>query len=260
MAGIYSALRGSVGDFRPGPGYNVPVPLPLIVALLLGLRHAADPDHLAAVSTLLLQEQNGARRAALLGLVWGLGHATTLFAFGIPVVLFSAYLPDPVQRAAEVLVGVLIAGLAVRLLIRWRRGYFHIHPHRHGTLRHVHGHVHNHGQGIGQPVQHTHPHVQRLGRSPATSFGMGLVHGMGGSAGAGMLLMGTVSGKAQGLVVLLVFAAATAASMSLLSMVFAHTLAQRAVRRRLAELIPALGAAGVLFGAWYSIGALQGRV
>src|SRR5215208_5125737 len=198
MAGIYPASGGSVGDFRPGSGYNVPVPLPLIVALLLGLRHAADPDHLAAVSTLLLnQERHGSRRAGLLGLAWGLGHATTLFAFGMPVVLFSAYLPAPAQRAAAVLIGVLIIGLAVRLLIRWRRGYFHIHPHRHGTIRHVHGHVHDTASGVGQPTQHTHPHGERLGRSPAASFGMGLVHGIGGSAGAGMLLMGTASGKAQ---------------------------------------------------------------
>jgi ABC-type nickel/cobalt efflux system permease component RcnA len=145
-------------------------------------------------------------------------------------------------------------------MIRWQGGYFHIHPHRHGTVRHVHGHVHNDGHGSEHPVQHTHPHVERLGRSPAASFGIGLVHGMGGSAGAGMLLMGTVGGKTEGLMALLVFAVATAASMSLLSMVFAYTVARGTIRRGLAELIPVLGTAGVLFGAWYSIGALQGRV
>jgi hypothetical protein len=72
--------------------------------------------------------------------------------------------------------------------------------------------------------------------------------------------MGTVSGKTEGLAALLLFAAATAASMSLLSMLFAQTLAQGPIRRGLAKLIPVLGTAGVLFGAWYSIGALQGRV
>jgi ABC-type nickel/cobalt efflux system permease component RcnA len=235
------------------------VPLPLVVALLLGLRHAADPDHLAAVSSLLLnQEQNGAKRAALLGLAWGLGHATTLFAFGLPVVLLSRYLPDSVQRAAELLIGGLIMLLAVRLLIRWRRGYFHIHPHRHGSVQHVHGHVHEHPHSGGHPTHHTHAHAERLGRSPVAAFGMGLVHGIAGSAGAGILLMGTVSGRAQGVVALLIFAAATAASMSLLSMAFAHALGWGAMRRRLSELIPVLGTAGVLFGAWYSLGALHG--
>ena len=74
------------------------------VALLLGLRHATDPDHLTAVSTLVAgeaDETTGARRAGRLGLVWGAGHATTLFLFGLPIVLFDSYLPDAVQMAAE---------------------------------------------------------------------------------------------------------------------------------------------------------------
>jgi ABC-type nickel/cobalt efflux system permease component RcnA len=236
--------------------------VPIVIALLLGLRHAADPDHLAAVSTLLLnQEENGSRRAARLGLAWGLGHATTLLVFGLPVVWFSAYLPEAAQRGAEVLIGGLIVGLAVRLLVRWRRGHFHVHLHRHGSIRHIHGHTHRDFHDDGEhPTQHTHAHTERLGRSPAASFGIGLVHGMGGSAGAGVLLMGAVSGKAQGVLALLVFAAATAASMSVLSAAFAHTLSRNTVRRRLSDLIPVVGTAGVLFGAWYSLGALQGGI
>ena len=73
----------------------------LAVALLLGLRHASDPDHLAAVSTLIASEpEDGTRRAGRLGLAWGLGHATTLALFGLPIVLFHAYLPDarPARR------------------------------------------------------------------------------------------------------------------------------------------------------------------
>src|SRR3954467_13286486 len=104
----------------------------IAVATLLGLRHATDPDHLTAVSTLIAsgEEQSG-KRAGMLGLAWGLGHATTLVAFGLPIVLFDSYLPDPIQRGAELAVGVLIAALAVRLLVRWRRGCFHAHPHEH---------------------------------------------------------------------------------------------------------------------------------
>src|SRR5213595_535184 len=102
------------------------------VAVLLGLRHASDPDHLAAVTTLIASgKERAARRAAKLGLAWGLGHATSLFVFGLPVVLYSAYLPEPVQRAAETTVGFLIVVLAVLLLARWRRGAFsptaHVH-------------------------------------------------------------------------------------------------------------------------------------
>lgn len=230
----------------------------LVVALLLGLRHATDPDHLTAVSTLLLnEEENGLRRAGLLGLSWGLGHATTLFGFGLPVVLFRKYLPGPVQHGAEALIGAVVLILALRLLVRWQRGYFHAHTHRHGSTSHIHPHLHEHSRGSGHPVQHTHSHDDTLGRSPVASFGIGLVHGIGGSAGAGVLLMGTVSGKTQGVVALLVFAAATAASMSILSLGFAHALALSPIRSRLTELVPVFGTAGVLFGAWYSVGALQ---
>ena len=123
-------------------GLGGPGALGLAVAVLLGLRHASDPDHLTAVSTLLLSDERaGARRAGLLGLSWGLGHAVTLFAFGVPVILFRRHLPPIVQRGAEFVIGLVILGLALRLLLRWRRGYFHSHSHQHGHLQHSHPHA-----------------------------------------------------------------------------------------------------------------------
>src|ERR671939_1487510 len=95
----------------------------LAVAMILGLRHASDPDHLAAVATLVASgRERAARGAARLGLAWGLGHATSLFVFGLPVVLYRAYLPEPVQAGAETAVGFVIVALALMLLVRWRRG------------------------------------------------------------------------------------------------------------------------------------------
>jgi cytochrome c biogenesis protein CcdA len=232
----------------------------LLLALLLGLRHATDPDHLTAVSTLLLnREDNGPRRAALMGWAWGVGHATTLCILGLPFILFNLQLPETVQRAAEALIGVLIALLAGRLLLRWWRGYFHMHTHQHGSVAHVHPHVHEHSGGPGaHPAAHSHSHAENLGRSPLASFGLGLVHGVGGSAGAGVLLMASASTRMQGVAALLVFAAATASSMAMLSLAFAHALGRRSVQRRLAELVPVLASAGLIFGVWYSVGALQG--
>lgn len=232
---------------------------PLIIALVLGLRHAFDPDHLAAVSALLLnQQQSRPSRAVRLGLAWGLGHATTLTLFGLPVVLFSRSLPGALQQAAEVIIGIIIVALAVRLLHRWRAGHFHVHPHQHGSIRHVHAHAHGEAHAQGEAVGHSHDHGEGLGRSPAASFGIGLMHGIGGSAAAGVLLMGTVRGMEEGVLALVVFAAATAISMSLLTLALAQLLARRAVRRRFETLVPFWGAAGLLFGIWYSIGALQG--
>src|SRR3954453_2930843 len=93
------------------------------VAILLGLRHATDPDHLTAVTTLIAGDGgHDHRRARSLGFVWGLGHATTLFAFGLPIVIAKDYLPAHVQQAAETAVGIPIIGLAIRLLVRWHQG------------------------------------------------------------------------------------------------------------------------------------------
>jgi hypothetical protein len=102
----------------------------ILVSLALGLRHASDPDHLAAVTTLIASEEHRkpARKAGLMGLLWGLGHGTTLLVLGLPLVLAGRHLPNLVQQAAETLIGALIVLLAARLLLRWRRGLFHTHP------------------------------------------------------------------------------------------------------------------------------------
>jgi ABC-type nickel/cobalt efflux system permease component RcnA len=231
--------------------------LALGVSLLLGLRHATDPDHLTAVSTLVLSERpGGGGRAGLLGLAWGAGHAVTLFACGLPVVLLGRALPDGVARAAELAVGVLIAALAVRLLVRWRRGAFHSHPHRHGALRHAHPHAHERLPGAGgdhAEAAHGHPHAEGLGRTPLAAFGIGLVHGVGGSAGAGVLVVAAL--PAAGVAALALFAAGTALSMALASLAFGHVLVRGAARRRLEGLVPVLGAASLLFGVWYALAA-----
>jgi ABC-type nickel/cobalt efflux system permease component RcnA len=250
MLGLDQAIAG-LGE---GGGVAIAV----VVAVLLGLRHATDPDHLTAVSTLVLSdERHGRRRAGVLGLSWGLGHALTLLALGFPVVLAGSLLPDAVQRAAEVAVALLIVVLAVRLLVRWRRGYFHVHVHSHGGRRHAHPHVHEHPAGVGHPPDHRHAHPEDLGRTPLAAFGIGLVHGAGGSAGAGILLVGAIPDRLEAAVALVLFAGATALSMASLSAVVGTALVQGAVRRRLGALVPLFGAASLVFGLWYGLGALD---
>jgi ABC-type nickel/cobalt efflux system permease component RcnA len=229
----------------------------LAVGLLLGLHHATDPDHLTAVSTLIASDpDDGARRARVLGLSWGLGHAATLFAFGLPVVLFGDGLPAAAVHAAELAVGAVIVVLAVRLLIRWRRGYFHAHPHTHGDIRHSHPHVHE-GEAVHahHAVAHDHPHPEALGRSPRVAFGIGLIHGAGGSAVAGALLVGAVGDSAAGAVALAAFALGTALSMALASVLLGGLLGLGLRRGSVARAIPAVGTASLLFGAWYGLAA-----
>ena len=203
------------------------------VAVALGLRHAGDPDHLAAVTTLMASgQQRAVRSAARLGLVWGLGHATSLFAFGIPIVLYRAYLPEAVQRDAETTVGVMIVVLALVLLQRWRSGRFHVQTHAHDGDRHSHG-----------------------ARTPLQAYAIGLVHGVGGSAGVGVLLLAAIPGHALALGCLGLFALFTAVSMSLLSGGFGLTLARPTMQRSFGRLAPAVGVTSLAFGIWYALGA-----
>lgn len=225
----------------------------LAVALLLGLRHASDPDHLTAVTTLIASDpRDGQRRAGRLGLAWGLGHALTLGLFGVPIVLFGAYLPESVQRAAEAAVGVMIMLLAVRLLVRWRRGQFHAHRHSHGEVVHRHLHAHEHPDGH----DHAHETEARLGRSPAGAFAIGLVHGMGGSAGVVVLLLATIQSQPEAVAALGVLALGTAASMVTLSAGFGYVITRDPARRRMLALAPAMGIVTLAFGGWYALGAV----
>jgi ABC-type nickel/cobalt efflux system permease component RcnA len=217
------------------------------VATVLGLRHATDPDHLAAVTTLIAgTEERAAKAAARLGVAWGSGHATSLFLFGVPIVLFKAYLPHRVEQGAETAVGLLIIGLAAWLLVRWRRGIFHVHVHGHDRL-HAHGHVHPSG----------HPHETVRARSPRQAFGIGLVHGTGGSAGVGVLLLSSINDHVLAVGALAIFAFCTALSMALLSTGFGRVLSSPRLRGSFDRLAPALAFVSLAFGTWYALGALD---
>jgi hypothetical protein len=222
-------LDEKIASFSAGTTIGVVI----VAALVLGLRHATDPDHLAAVTTLLASgRERAARSAARLGFIWGMGHATSLFAFGLPIVLYRAYLPESVQRGAETAVGVMIVLLALALLNRWRRDRFHVQVHEHDGDRHSHG-----------------------ARTPLQAYGIGLVHGVGGTAGVGVLLLASIPGHALAIVCLAVFAFFTAVSMSVLSSGFGLTLSRPHVRRSFGQLAPAMGLLSLAFGIWYALGA-----
>jgi hypothetical protein len=195
----------------------------VVVAVLLGLRHASDPDHLTAVTTLIASGRDrAARRAAHLGLTWGLGHATSLFAFGIPVVVAGAYLPSTVQSGAETAVGAIVVLLAASLLLRWRRGALH---------------------------------TRAKTRTAAQAYAIGLVHGMGGTAGIGVLLLAGIRDQALAVAALGLFALCTAVSMAVVSTGFGLVFDAGRVRRSFDRLAPVLGVASLAFGAWYALGA-----
>jgi hypothetical protein len=205
----------------------------VLVATLLGLRHATDPDHIAAVTTLVASgRERATRSAARLGAWWGLGHAVTLVVFGLPILLAERYLPERVQQGAETAVAALIVFLAVRLLLRWRHGMF--------TTVRVEGDGASHQHGV---------------RSGVGAFGIGLVHGMGGSAGVGVLLLAAIPDQTVAIGALLVLALFTAVSMTIVTSGFGATLTVPAVARSAAGAAPALGVASLAFGLWYAAAA-----
>jgi hypothetical protein len=205
----------------------------ILVAALLGLRHATDPDHIAAVTTLVASgEKRAGRAAARLGAYWGLGHALTLVLFGLPILLFQQFLPVRVQQGAETAVAALIVFLALRLLVRWRHGYFDLHPHVHEDQDHRHA-----------------------VRTPLGAFGIGLVHGTGGSAGVGVLILAAIPSVTVACVALVILAFFCAVSMTIVTSSFGLTLTSAPVARTFNTVAPALAIGSLAFGLWYALGA-----
>ena len=220
-------------DWVAGLSESASVGVVLLVAILLGLRHATDPDHIAAMATLIASgREHAARSAARLGVWWGIGHAITLVVFGIPILLAERFLPERVQQGAETAVAALIVFLGLRLLVRWRHGYFDLHAHPHPEREHRHA-----------------------VRTPLGAFGVGLVHGMGGSAGVGVLLLATIPSETIAVASLLLLALFTAVSMTVVTVGFGLTLSARPVAAASTALVPVLGAASLAFGLWYAAAA-----
>jgi len=220
-------------DWIAGLSEGASITVVLLVGVLLGLRHATDPDHIAAMTTLIASgRERATRSAARLGAWWGVGHGITLVLFGVPILLAERVVPERVQQGAETAVAALIVFLAIRLLVRWRHGYFDLHAHPHPEQEHRH-----------------------QVRTPLGALGIGLVHGVGGSAGVGILLLATIPSETVAVASLLLLALFTAVSMAVVTVGFGATLSTRSVASASRALVPALGATSFAFGIWYAAAA-----
>jgi high-affinity nickel permease len=220
-------------DWIAGFSEGAPVVVVLLVGILLGLRHATDPDHIAAMTALVASgRERATRSAATLGAWWGIGHAVTLVAFGVPILLAERFVPERVQQGAETAVAALIVFLAIRLLVRWRHGYFDLHAHAHPERDHRHA-----------------------VRTPLGALGIGLVHGIGGSAGVGLLLLAAIPSETVAVASLLLLALFTAVSMAIVTAGFGRTLSASRVAAAPSAVVPVLGVASLAFGVWYAAAA-----
>ena len=116
---------------------GAPLLVALGIALVLGLRHASDPDHLVAVTSLMASDDADSKAAVRLGAWWGLGHAAMLLAIGLPLIAFKSELPTWLETAAERAVGVVILVLALRVIWKWVRGDYRMGPHAHPPPGHT---------------------------------------------------------------------------------------------------------------------------
>src|SRR4051812_13216054 len=157
----------------------------LLLGLVLGARHALEPDHLSAVSTLATEEPS-ARRGLVLGAIWGIGHSASLFAVGAVLALLHPEMPRRLATGFEIAVGVMLIVLGLRALAR-----------------------------LGAPV---HSHVRRAGRAFAwRSLAVGMVHGLAGSGALTALVLAELPSTASRLFYIVLFGAGSIAGMSLLS-------------------------------------------
>src|SRR6266849_9756473 len=163
------------------------------LGLVLGLRHALDPDHVAAVST-IVSESKSVRRSSLIGTFWGLGHTVSLLLAGVFVIALKFQISPRLALWMELIVALMLILLGSRSLLKSMRDYkVHIHRHTHDGTEHVHVHLHRPGEQHAH--QHRHRHLIRLGTKP---FLIGLVHGMAGSGALTILVLATIPSALAG--------------------------------------------------------------
>ena len=209
------------------------VPLLSIIALgfFLGMRHATDPDHVIAVST-IVSRQRSIRHAALIGALWGLGHTITILVVGSAIILFGLVIPPRVGLTMELSVGLMLILLGILNLsgiMRWitenvtplQMGQ-HSHPHGHGDFVHTHPHGHSpekHGHSEdATPVGWTDRTFGRLGfYQIVRPLAVGIVHGLAGSAAVALLVLTTIRVPSWAVLYILVFGIGTVAGMMLIT-------------------------------------------
>ena len=184
---------------------------------LLGLQHALEADHIAAVAS-IAADKTGLRRIMRHGAIWGIGHALTLGAFGGAVYGLKLVLSDRLASGLEFAVGVMLVLLGGRALYKVLHERIHFHVHRHGTQAHFH--AHSHAGDIADHRLNAHAHAHPKG-SWVRSLSVGVMHGLAGSAALVALAASTASSVSLGLVFMVLFGLGSVLGMAVFSAVIA---------------------------------------
>jgi ABC-type nickel/cobalt efflux system permease component RcnA len=228
---------------------GTPLLVALGIAFLLGLRHASDPDHLVAVTSLVASEDGDTRKAARLGVWWGVGHAAALVAIGVPLIAFKTGLPAWLESGAEKAIGIVILLLALRVIYKWARGDYRATAHAHDAEAATDGHTRRRHLRRGGGAEHRHVKV----RTPAQALSIGLLHGVAGTGAVVVLLIAALPTRLEAALALGVFAPMSIVSMAACTAAFAWVLTRPIIEPVYRTvLIPGLGLFGVMFGMWYA--------
>ncbi len=206
----------------------------IAIGFFLGMRHATDPDHVIAVTT-IVSRQNKISRAAMTGIFWGVGHTLTIVVVGTAIILFGVVIPARIGLSMELSVAVMLIILGLMNVTAFVRSARSIAKVEHGAAT-VHTHHHSHGDYV-----HTHPHGHAPESHPHAPdktplarldklFGkigiyrqirpllVGIVHGLAGSAAVALLVLTTIRDPRWAIAYLLVFGIGTVAGMMLITM------------------------------------------
>ena len=220
----------------------------ILLGLFLGMRHALDADHLAAVAT-LSSGSRSIKDAIKLGLAWGLGHTFTLCAFGLFVLSLDSVIPESLALWLEFIVGLMLVWLGADLLVRFRKSRIHFHTHHHadGTI-HFHAHSHKY-RAVDSALIHDHIHLKR---APLRAFIVGLMHGMAGSAALLMLSVERFDNFWSGLGYIALFGCGAMIGMAVLSVAIAIPLRKTISRVSWAynAIIYSLAGVSIAIGVW----------
>ena len=242
-----------------------PAPLSaMLLGFLLGLQHATDPDHLVAVATILTRERRFAD-GALIGVLWGAGHMTTLTIVGAIIIGLKLTVTPAVGGSLELVVAAMLIVLGILRLRDAIRGLDTV-PAGHLVADHDHGggagvvHSHPHAHGTEHSHEHAHVHPSRWlaklgwrsGWPAGRALVVGAIHGLAGSAAVSLLVLATLRSTTSAVVYLLIFGIGTIIGMTVLTalMAFPVSMALRYRRARQALALCA-GVGSIAFGLVY---------
>lgn len=212
----------------------------LLIGFVLGIKHALEPDHVIAVSTIASQSKK-LSRSSLAGVFWGIGHTLTLFVVGMSVIFMKGEIPEEWALSLEFLVGIMLVYLGVSSILNLRR--IGATTHTHSEINHDHFHLHP----VKPSTAHIHKKVSYL-----KSMFIGIIHGLAGSAAMVVLTMSTVSSVWQGAMYMLVFGLGTVAGMLISTTIIGIPFVLTASKERVNTwLTQATGTISTLFGVYY---------